>query len=452
MAAEMPAACTWAAGAMAADMPAAYTLLAPPWCRNTRFDVAPGNGRHPRPAQCPVPVSENAGREFRTKDCRAPGWPHSFRALLPRIPATSHGRANPVDRNFGSAQTDAVTAPSDFRVRRVGFRAGTDAQLRALHAVEAPVAAECGSNRMPQSAGAYITFARHLPSQFSDHAWLAGTPDGTPVAAGFCWSNSAGDHRVMECDVLVRRDHRRRGIGSRLLAAICDETVNEGRSLLTWSTFGAVPAGEAFSQRWPARIGRVNRASELVLAGVDWGMIESWARAERARQLGYRLELVDGVFPDRLRADAVTFHHIMETAPREDLAFGDVTVDAGFVAELDRALVEAGRTRWTLLVRDPAGSCAGGTEVTLDPSDPATVVQQNTGIDPAHRGLGLARWAKAAMLQRIRQHRPEVARMRTENASSNAPMLAINDALGFKVLSTRTEWQAEATDLLRALR
>jgi mycothiol synthase len=345
-----------------------------------------------------------------------------------------------------------MTASADYRLRRVGFRAGTDEQLRALHAVEAPVAAELGSNRMPQSAEAYIAFAHNLPSQFNDHAWLAETAEGSRVAAGFCWSHSAGDRQVMECDVLVRRDHRRRGIGSRLLATIGNETVNERRSLLTWSTFGAVPAGEAFSRRVGARIGRVNRTSELVLADVDWTMIMSWMRAERARRLGYRLELVDGVFPEHLRADAATFHHIMQTAPREDLDVGAVTADAQFVGELDRALVQASRTRWTVFVRDPAGSCVGGTEMTLEPSDPATLFQQNTGIDPSHRGLGLAKWAKAAMLERARRQRPEAVRVRTENAFSNAPMLAINDALGFRVVSARTEWQADVKGLLGALR
>src|SRR5262249_11241131 len=155
---------------------------------------------------------------------------------------------------------------------------------------------------------------------------------------------------------------------------------------------------------------------------------------------------------DHLRADAATFHRIMQTAPREDLDLGDVTVDAPFVAELDRALVEAGRTRWTMFGRDHAGSCVGGTEGTLEPWDPALVHQQDTGIDPSHRGLGLAKWAKAAMLERIRRQRPEAARVRTENAVSNAAMLAINDALGFKVISTCTEWQADARDLLRVLR
>jgi mycothiol synthase len=55
------------------------------------------------------------------------------------------------------------------------------------------------------------------------------------------------------------------------------------------------------------------------------------------------------------------------------------------------------------------------------------------------------------MLERIRRDRPGAQRVRTDNAFSNAPMLAINDALGFKVVSRRTEWQAEVRDLMRVL-
>jgi hypothetical protein len=104
-----------------------------------------------------------------------------------------------------------------------------------------------------------------------------------------------------------------------------------------------------------------------------------------------------------------------------------------------------------VFVRDSNGVCVGGTEVTFEPSDPETVLQQNTGIDPGHRGLGLAKWAKAAMLQRIRAERPATRQVRTDNAFSNAPMLAINDALGFKVIRARTEWQADVGDLLGTL-
>jgi hypothetical protein len=102
-------------------------------------------------------------------------------------------------------KTGPMALPPDVRVRRVGFREGTEAELAALHRVEVPVQLERGSNRMPRPLAAYIAFARSLPARFDDHAWLAETITGEPVAAAYCWSNSAGDARLMECDVLVGR-------------------------------------------------------------------------------------------------------------------------------------------------------------------------------------------------------------------------------------------------------
>ena len=338
-----------------------------------------------------------------------------------------------------------------YELRRVGFRHGTVEELTALHAVEAPVEAERGSHRMPASLDAYVAYAHNLPSQFDDHSWLVSAGDGTPVAVGYCWSNATGDVRVMECDVLVRPDDRRRGIATELVRTIARTCEDEDRSRLTWSTYGSVPAGDDFSRRVGGRAARVNRESELVLADVDAALVDSWASVDAPRRLGYALDVVDGPFPEGLRGDAATFHHIMQTAPRDDLDVGDVVVDEAFVAELDRALEESGRRRWTLLVRAPDGTCVGGTEVTFEPDQPGVAFQQNTGIDPTHRGRGLAKWVKAAMLQRLRTDRPDVRIVRTGNAFSNAPMLAINDALGFIVVSTRTDWQADVDDVVAAI-
>jgi GNAT superfamily N-acetyltransferase len=113
------------------------------------------------------------------------------------------------------------------------------------------------------------------------------------------------------------------------------------------------------------------------------------------------------------------------------------------VAQVDRWLEQSGRGRWTLFVRDPSGACVGGTNVELAPWEPATVFQDDTGIDPDHRGRGLGKWVKAAMLMKVRAELPDAERVVTGNAFSNAPMLAINDTLGFVVNRTRTEWQVE---------
>jgi mycothiol synthase len=337
-------------------------------------------------------------------------------------------------------------------VRRVGFRFGSDAELAAMHLVESEIEAERRPGAPSQPLESYIAFARHLPSQFDDHTWLAQTRDRTPVGCSACWSNSAGDPTVMECYVYVRKPWRRRGVGWQLTRPIIGMAAAEGRSSLVGNTFDSVPAGGAFALRLGARAARVNRTSELTMSEVDWDLVLSWIDAGRARAPRYSLDFWDGPFPGELAADYAAFHYMAQAKPRDDLALADVILNADHVAELDRALAEAGRHRWTIFVRDISSRCAGGTEVTFEPWDPAVAVQQNTAIDEAHRGRGLAKWVKAAMLDRIRRERPDVERVRTSNAFSNAPMLAINNLLGFKTVEARTEWQAQTADLRRALR
>ena len=76
-----------------------------------------------------------------------------------------------------------------------------------------------------------------------------------------------------------------------------------GRSL-PWATFDAVPSGGSFSRRLGARAARLKHTSELRLADIDWAMIDDWILAPQARKRGYRLEMIEGAFPEDLRSDA----------------------------------------------------------------------------------------------------------------------------------------------------
>jgi RimJ/RimL family protein N-acetyltransferase len=333
----------------------------------------------------------------------------------------------------------------------VGFRLGTDDELEAMHAVESEIELERRPRDAPQPLASYKAFARSLPSQFDDHTWLASSSEGSPTGCSACWSNAAGDSRAMECYVYVRRQWRTQGIAWRLARAILEQAEHDDRDRLVWTTYDAVRAGEAFSRRVGGRVARVNRTSELRVSSVNWEMVRSWSDQSQGRTEGYWLQFSDGPHPADLVDDAVLLHRIMQTAPQDELDVGEVVLTTEHVDELDRALVESGRQRWTIFVRGPDGSCVGGTEVTFEPWQPTVALQRNTGIDPAHRGLGLAKWAKSAMLTRIREQRPEVDRVRTGNAFSNDPMLAINNALGFEVVEVTTEWQTSTGDLRRAM-
>lgn len=98
------------------------------------------------------------------------------------------------------------------------------------------------------------------------------------------------------------------------------------------------------------------------------------------------------------------------------------------------------------------GRLVGFTQVFINPSFPDLLQQGDTGVFPEFRGTGLGKWLKAAMVRRITGERPEIMRIRTENATANAPMLAINHAMGFTLHHTNTVWQIASQQLARTWR
>ena len=148
-----------------------------------------------------------------------------------------------------------------------------------------------------------------------------------------------------------------------------------------------------------------------------------------------------------LRAVAELFN-VMNTAPRDELEQEDEQTTPKELREGEAYDLARGVKRWVLYVRHkPSGRLAGFTETYWYPEDPENLEQDDTGVLPEYRGNGLGKWLKAAMIQKVLAERPSVKRIRTGNANSNAPMLAINHKLGFKVYRSETVWQLKTKGL-----
>ena len=78
------------------------------------------------------------------------------------------------------------------------------------------------------------------------------------------------------------------------------------------------------------------------------------------------------------------------------------------------------------------GEISGFTEVTMAPGRESLVSQGLTGVPMKYRGRKLGKWVKAGMLQYIASNYPLAKAVATGNADTNAPMLYINNKLGFK--------------------
>ena len=78
------------------------------------------------------------------------------------------------------------------------------------------------------------------------------------------------------------------------------------------------------------------------------------------------------------------------------------------------------------------GEISGLTEMEYNPGLKTMITQGLTGVKEKHRGRGLGKWLKSAILLQVKEQYPEVKTVRTENVTTNAPMLSINNRLGFK--------------------
>jgi hypothetical protein len=94
---------------------------------------------------------------------------------------------------------------------------------------------------------------------------------------------------------------------------------------------------------------------------------------------------------------------------------------------------------------------AGFTELSWNPKRAAIVWQHGTGVLVSHRGKGLGRYLKAINMEAMLAANPAARFVRTGNADSNAPMLAINRQMGFEPFISETVWQANAAAVVSRL-
>ncbi len=75
-----------------------------------------------------------------------------------------------------------------------------------------------------------------------------------------------------------------------------------------------------------------------------------------------------------------------------------------------------------------------------------------TGVKDHHRGRGLGKWLKSEMMFFIKEKYPKATVLCTGNADSNAPMLSINNRMGFKRELAFTSYKWEINKLLDMLK
>lgn len=258
------------------------------------------------------------------------------------------------------------------------------------------------------------------------------------------------NQHLMYFDVAVLPELRRQGFAKRLLKPIADIAQSENRRIFEADTDSKIPSGEAFMKRLGARMGLASRTNQLNIAELGQSLIRRWI--ENAPTDEFELGLWNSAYPEAEIEAIAKMIDVMNAQPKDDLERDDWHWTPEDLRQYQRSLASRKVEQWTLYARDcRTRELAGYTEVLWNPYQSENLIQGDTGVLPKFRNKGLGRWLKAMMLEKVLRERPYVKRIRTGNANSNAPMLKINDELGFKPYKDWSTWQVELNQVLEYL-
>lgn len=338
-----------------------------------------------------------------------------------------------------------TTSPASA-IEQLDLATMRDEELRALARFRQVLDRERVPEDPPTPLDLVARRLRNRPPTLKPLDWVV--REGSDVVAMATiarWTNLTNE-RWRETEILVRPDRRRRGIAKSLLRRIADAS---GDDVTISANTSSRLDGAGFAERVGAKAALEARISELSLAEVDRAMVAEWARIDPP---GYRLAWIDDVIPDELMENVLAAYNAMNTAPKGELTFGEELTNAEMVRGWERTRHDNGGLQWILLaIHDATGATAGYTELGRHPETPWVVGQHGTAVIPAHRGRGIGKWVKARMIERVFAEWGDARCVRTGNAYVNAPMLSINDRLGFRVTFSVTAWEIAIADMRRYL-
>ena len=250
-------------------------------------------------------------------------------------------------------------------------------------------------------------------------------------------------------EIYVVEEHRGQGIGTMLLKEAVATCQQMGVTLLQAGS--DTESGNAFAQRFQFEVSGQGKENRLYMKEVDWAMVEDWAQAGPQRAPGVQVVTFQGLYEEDLESYCRLYTEVFNQQPFDQMEGLEMTFTPERMRKLLERMQEQGSVWTTKISREPGGAVSGLTEIRYNPKQPHKVDQLLTGVQEAYRGRGLGKWLKAAMLLYVRETYPDTAFVSTGNADTNAPMLSINQRLGFKAYKQETAYKQDVAALAERL-
>ncbi|HZE40364.1 MAG TPA: GNAT family N-acetyltransferase [Stackebrandtia sp.] len=286
-----------------------------------------------------------------------------------------------------------------------------------------------------------IGLVRHRATERVEH--VLAKRDGRVVAAAEMNMPLLDNTHMVELELDVDPEFRGRGIGSALLTEVERRAAEYGRTTLVAFNAEGPDGGESAGYRFAtargyakagADIRRTADLGEIDQSNLDGTLADAWARAD-----GYALvQWTDRTPSEHVEDVAYLDGRLLLDAPTQDLDIEPQKVDVDRVHNRENEYITRGQLRVSTAVKHVgSGRLVAWTEIAVNPGEEFDCWQSITLVDPDHRGHRLGTILKIENHRHVLRYRPMMRRVHTWNSEVNDHMVAINEAVGYRI---RERW------------
>ena len=241
---------------------------------------------------------------------------------------------------------------------------------------------------------------------------------------------------VLVCCTPAERGH---GYAAEMLAHVEEQARARGRhrlvSEVVWPYEGGADGTGSADLAWAGRQG-----FELALVDVQRRLalpvppdrLDALAAEAASHHEGYQLRSFTGAVPDDLvEGWAALSATLMTEAPTGEIDREEETADAAAIRAEEDLLEQQGRVRLGTAALAPDGELVAYTDIVVTEHESERGYQWGTLVRPDHRGHRLGLAVKVANVRLLQETHPRITTVVTFNADVNAPMVAVNERLGF---------------------
>jgi GNAT superfamily N-acetyltransferase len=292
-----------------------------------------------------------------------------------------------------------------------------------------------------------VRVAMQDPDERTYRAGWLGLVDGRPAATGWIQCSTVDNTDLADVQICCAPAERGHGYGATMLAHVEDQARAMGRQrlvgLVAWP-YEAGPEGVgspdlAWARRHGFEIALVDVQRRLPLP-VDRVRLDALAAEAANHHEGYSLRSFTGPVPDDLvEGWAALSATLMTEAPMGDIEREVEALDVDRLRADEAMIQKQGRVKLGTAALAPDGELVAYTDLAVTPHESERAYQWGTLARPDHRGHRLGMAVKVANVRLLQDTQPQVTTVVTFNADVNAPMVAVNERLGFRPV----QWEGE---------